>query len=803
MLAAVAVLVFSHPATPPEQVDSYHGLAVGQPKLVDPRDLESRIRVIQQRLSTLSFIDQASIVTAIGKIQGAEAEARAISLGTNLMLPYTLIEDVTKSVSASGKDKVTERTETTSRIQEKPSAPTVNSNAQSAALPTLQFSARDIMREQLQMELNNLGAQLSLIRNLGDRMHLKAGQKLDRHRAILSLPLSIEAKEKNAVADFEITLTFTPRQASEAQGAVQVIGLYPESTSYNKSVYSEQSSGFSGSAVVQPIGISASSTTNSKAAFLVQDQDLIAFLMPNANKDSLKVKYQVRPVLSRQTVEAGVRHVLIDVSLPFPDTSDYTLKTEVSTYWSFYDRGRGRTTGLIRGTKRVVQCNIQDVIGLGVNGVASFYTPTVAKVDWTDVGAGKFLVDVQGAKFLEGSSVLVGPTQFVQTGVSTTQNENHVSFISPASDLLTFGAQMLGRYGEATPILDYSPDSAWDANRLKNPKVEVEGIESSGDVNMVASFDLIPDHNLNHFQLQTLVPSSPLLRFALPGQYDIRLLLRSANRVYGTSQYPVRTEVKQRSSEGDTAKILLHFVATRKEALESRFELFRPFKPGKPVDFGKVGPSDISLGPAVDSVSVLTKNKDQVWLIAKGTKLDGKVKLLLGTGVDPDPKLVSSSSLVYQAKAMDVAEANNLAFTYETSVVSVLPFDGKKLAPPEEKPPIVVPTMDSATIGGMRFVLVQLPEYLRDKLKDGSVNPNRIVSASLADVDLQFGDYRKGEKATDLVKGILIDLSKPRMVGEHDIKFTTFSRTVVIGRLKVLAPPRTTSSTETSSITKG
>ncbi len=754
----------------------YQGLSVGQPKFLDPLEIQTRIRALTAKLRSLNFIDQTSLAAAVGKIQGAESEARALQINANILLPYTLVQDVITTNAETGKDTTVKDTNTKTTNQDKPTATAPTPSAAAKDLPTVQLSARDLQREQIQLEISNLVTQLSLVRSIGDR-YLSSGAA--RQRVVLAIPLSVEPKFNNAVADFEIKIRFGPlaKKQEYDQPGVQIIGLFPDSTSYNKQVYTQSTTGFSGSALVQPLALGVGSATDRKTSYLVQDKDLIAYEIGNCNFNEINLKYEIRPILSQKTVDPGRRVVLIDLSLPTPAADGIDIQSQVTSYWNFYDRGRARTTGMIRDTKTTTQQNFKISLP-SEQAIRQLERPSIDRVDLIDIGSDKILVDVRGDNFLDGSTVVVGSTVFVEPEGATSQNEKHLGFVAPVDDVVAYGGRVIGPFGDATVLKDDRNDG-W--NSLHSTKVSFasEGVTPSGDVKLKAMIRLthpMPSTNV----LRTLHGASPNARFLVTQvgpsciTDDVRLFIRGRSHVYGTQSRPINSSV----SDADPTVLILRFTVSRTEALNEEFTVFRPFKVGAPLSLDRADVTS-TVKPSVEAVSVISAGKNVV-LAVTGTQLDRYVRLLGFDGpISPEDDLASLTSLVFTVSAEKIKTASSLAFSYHSDIVGVLPFDGKKLAPPPPKDPEpTVPTLADQEYGGKRVIQVKLPKLANDE---------KFVAATLDGVDLVLSKAFVGVgKEPKTV--IHIDLTKVRKPAIFDIQFKTDKNQIYIGTLKVVAP---------------
>lgn len=750
---------------PPQQPSPYQGLSVGQPKILDPLELQTRIRALNAKLRALNFIDQPSLAAAVGKIQGAESEARALQVNANLMLPYTIVKDViTESTEKETTTKTQEKTKTTDQDKPGAAAPSVSASAKDPA--SVQISARDLMREQIQLEITNLVTQLSFIRSIGDRFSA-SGQ--ERQRMVLAIPLNVESKFNNAVADFEISLKFSSNPAN-ILGSVQVIGLFPDSTSYNKQVYTQSSTGFSGSALIQPLGLGFGSATDRKTSYLVQDKDLIAYEIGTSDKNVINLKYEIRPVLTQQTVEPGRRVVLVDLSLPFSAGALVNVESTVKSYWSFYDRGRARTTGTIRDTVVSSQTNCDITLPSG-QVLRNLQRPAINTVDLIDIGSDKILVDVNGGNFLDGSTVVVGSTVFVQPDGASSQNENHLAFVAPIDDVVAYGGKVIGPFGDATPLVD-TRDDGFAALGVGTATLESEGVTPTGEINLKAIIKFSgPTDNFRGFSGTSAHPS---INFKQGANTDkVKLYIRGKSHVYGTTLRPIDSSI----STDNGVTMTLRFTVSRAEALTEAFTVFRPFKAGQSINLNRPTLTNV-IGPSVESVSVLSAGEN-VELVAKGTQLTNAVKLRIGGTLLPSSSY-ASGSLVFFVPAEAIKGVTNLGFFDNNGLVGLVPFDGKKLAPPEKEPePPTVPTMADQVYGGKLVIAVKLPKIAETKF----------VSATLDGLDLVLSKaVLAGSK--DLKDVIHIDLTKIKNPAQFDIQFKTDKGQIYIGVLKVVAPPK-------------
>src|SRR5262249_36073247 len=106
---------------------------------------------------------------------------------------------------------------------------------------------------------------------------------------------------------------------------------------------SREANAFGASAFIKVVTVGVSDQHTSQSYFLYRDSDTVAFERPrNPNGNKLVFGWEFRPVLNRESVEAGLRQLFAVVALDARDaansTRDFKVNARVKTYWVKFDK---------------------------------------------------------------------------------------------------------------------------------------------------------------------------------------------------------------------------------------------------------------------------------------------------------------------------------------------------------------------------------------------------------------------------------------------------------------------------------
>jgi len=314
------------------QQDSANGIFVGEPKVYDDRSLQLLLNNLRTRLGQISGLDQASLISRIGAIQGASATTLGFSMqGNGVPLPgvtttatqatptttqttggtttttpsstgttttvtaptgttttTTTTSSTTATTTASNQSVISTPGSTLSTQTTSPSvtpAPPAIANAPSFSLPSaFSPSALDVLGEQMQLSYEIVNLQLLLEGSLNDE-YVRGTHLMKRH-STLGFPISITAPSgdeyRNAVAEVEVTVcdppVVGPYGLTEAPSLMTVL---PREKTYNVASITNKSVSLGASGIIAGvISVGANFLWGHQTYYVVEDQDTVAIQRP-------------------------------------------------------------------------------------------------------------------------------------------------------------------------------------------------------------------------------------------------------------------------------------------------------------------------------------------------------------------------------------------------------------------------------------------------------------------------------------------------------------------------------------------
>jgi hypothetical protein len=310
------------------QKDSANGIFVGEPKVYDDRSLQLLLNNLRTRLGQISGLDQASLTSRIGAIQGASATTLGFSMQANGTPAPGIVTTATQATptttettggststtpsSTGTTTTVTAPTGTTttttttsattatttasnqsvvnapgSTLSTQTTSPSVTptppniANVPSFSLPSaFSPSALDVLGEQMQLSYEIINLQLLLEGSLNDQY--VRGSHLMKPRTTLGFPISITAPSgddyRNAVAEVEVTVcdppVLGPGGLSEPPSLVTVL---PREKTYNIASITNKSVSLGASGIIAGvISVGANFLWGHQTYYVVEDQDTVA-----------------------------------------------------------------------------------------------------------------------------------------------------------------------------------------------------------------------------------------------------------------------------------------------------------------------------------------------------------------------------------------------------------------------------------------------------------------------------------------------------------------------------------------------
>jgi hypothetical protein len=487
------------------------GIVVGQTKQFDEQSLALMLQSVESSLAKLRFIDQTTLGSSIGRLQGATQQTSALSVNVaglptsaeKLLEKDNKTQSVTDTLNSEGTSTASTVKQDTGSSSERssekaaitPATPSIPSQTSAFNLqPNFGLSSQDLLAEQMSLTYQVMNLRMLLDRSLTDRIYKQRKPNDDfggatfglRQQAIVGFQISIDTpqKYKNALAEIEISIT----SKCPFNEPPSLVSLLPRDKTYNVATISKDVKSFGGAAVFQILSVGVASSNSRETLYLVRDTDTVALERLPESRDvkSIKFGWQFRPVLGRKAVEPGTRQVYALLAIPTapgldgsPVNTEFTGNVEVRTRWRRYDSKTGAVGDPISPENRQTLNNLT----IDESSISdSLLDPQVYEVDWEDAGSGQILVTVSGRNFLPGTSVLLGDTVLdrPEKGLAIQGERNLVFLTSVDKVALIKDALVVGRYGgpvrlRTTAFANRSPNPSSDPLAIE--KVELEPVD--------------------------------------------------------------------------------------------------------------------------------------------------------------------------------------------------------------------------------------------------------------------------------------------------------------------------------------
>jgi hypothetical protein len=433
-------------------------MLVAPPKVYDDFYLQALLSSLQSQLASLHAVDQATVLSHIGNVQGGEMRQLGVAVGASG--PPTL--GASTFTPASGVDASTASTTpgtTTTLSSVTPAAPTPP--APTLALPSPSQSSLDTLNESMQLAYEIANLRLLLDGALSDR--LQTGNRGLKTTYTLGFPITIEAPEnsdnkilKDSIAEISVSI-YAPK-AAEASEAPSIVTLLPRERTYNVASLVDHSFMASVGAVIGGVfNVGGGILWGKKKFYLVQQQETVALERPNrcpprgAGGDDCEetrvasFAWQIHPVLGKHYVRPGTSQNFVQFSVPSKviASADELFATAcVEIGWRHtYDNGN-RSADQLTNEKEFCY------------PIGNYQTaPQPGSVLVTDIGQGLVSVEVHGT-FLPGVTVRIGKTVLDPATVTVSAADHSLTFTAAAKDIAAAGgASLIGRDGQSHPLL--------------------------------------------------------------------------------------------------------------------------------------------------------------------------------------------------------------------------------------------------------------------------------------------------------------------------------------------------------------
>jgi hypothetical protein len=451
-------------------VYAQNGIDVGRAKAFDNRTLTLMLDRLNTQLKGLQVVDQKSLTTALGTLQGFSSQESSSSL----------------SVQAAAPGSKAAPTPTDSTAFNTFSPPTDVKYG---------LNAGDLLNDQVNLTYQIFNLQMIIDRSMSDRLKGK-DPKL---QVVLGFDVTLDpprdAVDSAAIVEVAVRMKDSQDPTKFSQDPVSVVALMPQEHTYNAAALRTKSSAFGGSAVAQIATVAYSSRRRSQTYFLYRDSDTVAFErslgVRTSQSSSKKGKdgadpspetrfgWQFRPVLGRRSVSPGSRQMFAVLALPATDKPDDSRKSEcldiqVTTHWRKYDRST-LTSSEIK--QMPWWSEVRYALGLGIPfvysplgwGGGSRYdlevpkmvsiqqnlSPVVEHVSWSLLGSKQLLVSVTGKNFFNDTQAALGGKVLGGSALQIKSEQALDLLVEPAEP---FSGALIGRYGSAVPLIN--PGSA-------------------------------------------------------------------------------------------------------------------------------------------------------------------------------------------------------------------------------------------------------------------------------------------------------------------------------------------------------
>ena len=473
-----ALLILALIATSHERAiaqSTQNGIYVGHPKVYDDQALQRLLNSLRARLAQLNGLDQASLTTRLGSLQGASAQQTQFSIqATPVPIPGVTTTNSSGTpglvqTGSSGTSQAPTGLTTTTNNQLVTSTPGTTTLSQttapqvSATIPnlpsvapvslpsTFSTSASDTLSEQVQLSYEIINLQLLLQGALDDEFI--AGTTFRKHHSTIGFPISIFTPKggdyRNAVAEVEISVC-DPEHVVNQSESPSLMNILPKEKTYNIASIVNKSAALGVGAVIGGIiNVGGNFLWGRQTYYVVQAQDTVAAIRPpaaNVCRVSTPVTFawQFRPVLGQKTVHQGLRQTFAQVALPSLVSSvlNESSSIKITTRWLAYEPKTGIVGAQIGSTEEE-----SDTLAVFPPG------PTVNGVQVTINGDGTLGVESDG-HFLAGTRVRIGDT-FLDDSTPGFQNDgiDTLRFTAVGASLAQRGARVAASNGFEADIL--------------------------------------------------------------------------------------------------------------------------------------------------------------------------------------------------------------------------------------------------------------------------------------------------------------------------------------------------------------
>ncbi len=478
-----------------------NGIHVGTPKVYDSRELTLMMDNLSQQLQNKNFVDVKALAAALGNVQGYQSSDFSLSAFGNAAVGSQAASVFAGTGAASSAAPTSPSTSTTPTVTINV-APTLNAGTgstaptaasttsttplgpQAPALPTLQTAptytptfgsnGSDLLSDEVNLTYQLYNVRMLLDRSLTDRLH----GNMARLQAVVGFDVDLEpdkyAKDAAAIVEITAQMSASPptggtsaptgdssapdRSACESNGKLSLIALMPEEGSHNAATLSQKAIGFGGAIASSVFSFGVAGQKRSQVFYLYRDMDTISFENPATESTPLKFGWQFRPVLGRQSVDPGLRHMIVVLGLPCSDTGPpiQQIKMHLVTRWERYDWKTQTTTHKGHWWEHSlpdkVESDFADTDVPSTEWSQSRLTPYIKTVEWVPTDASNGVAIVTGSNLFPGTTVRLGSKTYSSTADGLVIKSDHELEVTASAGAAANGGVLSGRYGQAQPL---------------------------------------------------------------------------------------------------------------------------------------------------------------------------------------------------------------------------------------------------------------------------------------------------------------------------------------------------------------
>jgi hypothetical protein len=477
--------------------DAGNGIHVGDAKVYDSRELTLMLDSLNRALQGKNFIDQNKLAAALGNVQGFQNSDTSTAFFANgavgsqaaAVFAGNLPASSSSSAAASAAVPATSSSAPAVSININPVASTATSPASGSltglgpstpALPTLQTaptynpsfgpSGNDLLTDEVSLSYQIVNLSMLLNRSLTDQIY---GGKA-RLQAVVGFDIDIEPddKAKNAVAVVEITASMDKCPEESPDYSVcdirrkpEIVAMMPEQGSHNAATLTQSAHAFGGALAAQVFSVGVVGQKRSQTFYLYRDIDTVSLQEPDPDPSSRVIHFgwQFRPVLGRRTVEAGLRHMMVVLSLPASDEAMGTpsLTIHVKTHWVRYESKTQTTTKhdclFMHVPERTSEFSQRPLLVPRTTPYQGVLKPGIEHVQWVPTDNTNGVAIITGSNFFLGTTVRVGNKTYTGNNDGLTlKSDKEIEIALPLSAAVG-GGVLSGRYGNAVPLENQDP----------------------------------------------------------------------------------------------------------------------------------------------------------------------------------------------------------------------------------------------------------------------------------------------------------------------------------------------------------